>query len=183
MKSSSAKTLGVVLVVLAVLMGIGLLRALILIPLGIVDGVGHGLRSSFFDGVGHGWSHHMGTWFWPWAGFAGFFGLIFLFFWVMVIIWVYRDAERRGMEGALWAIIVFFTHIVGLIIYAIVRSGKPVKQEAPKPPPAEAKPSAQAAPPATAPNVAQPMRPAACSRCGKEIQREWLICPFCGEKI
>jgi len=165
MNSSSAKTLGVVLVVLAVLLAVGLLRLLILIPLGIVDGVGHGLRSSFFD--------RGGSWFWPWAGFAGFFGLLFLFFWVMVIIWVYRDAERRGMEGALWAIIVFFTHIVGLIIYAIVRSGKPVKQEAPKPPPTEAKPSAPAPPPTTP----------TCSRCGKEIRPEWRICPFCGEKI
>jgi hypothetical protein len=174
MNSSSAKTLGVVLVVLAVLLAVGLLRLLILIPLGIVNGVGHGLRSSFFD--------RGGSWFWPWAGFAGFFGLIFLFFWVMVIIWVYRDAERRGMEGALWAIIVFFTHIVGLIIYAIVRSGRPVKQDLATPAP-EGKPSAPAAPPATAPIVVQPARPTACSRCGKEILQDWRVCPFCGEKI
>ncbi|MCX6566777.1 MAG: zinc ribbon domain-containing protein [Candidatus Aminicenantes bacterium] len=176
MNSSSAKTLGVVIVILAVLMAVGLLRLLILIPLGIVDGVGHGLRSSFFD--------RGGSWFWPWAGFAGFFGLIFLFFWVMVIIWVYRDAEKRGMGGALWAVIVFFTHVVGLIIYAIVRAGKPVKQYAPTPPPPpEAKPSAPAAPPVTAPIVVSPARPTACSRCGKEIRPEWLVCPFCGEKI
>ncbi len=172
MNSSSAKTLGVVLVVLAVLLAVGLLRLLILIPLGIVDGVGHGLRSSFFD--------RGGSWFWPWAGFAGFFGLIFLFFWVMVIVWVYRDAERRGMEGVLWAFIVFFTHVIGLIIYAIVRSGKPAKQDS-------VKPVDPATPPATgpivaAPIVAPPVRPTACSRCGKEIRPEWLVCPFCGEK-
>ena len=174
MNSSSAKTLGVVLVVLAVLLAVGLLRLLILIPLGIVDGVGHGLRSSFFD--------RGGSWFWPWAGFGGFFGLIFLFFWVMVIVWVYRDAERRGREGALWAIIVFFTHVIGLIIYAIVRSGKPVKQGGPTPPPVEAKPIAPAAPPADAPIMVPPVKPTACSRCGKEFRPEWLVCPFCGEK-
>ena len=58
MNSSSAKTLGIVLVVFAVLALVGIFRFLIWIPLGLADGVGHGLRSNFFD---RDWS-----WAWPW---------------------------------------------------------------------------------------------------------------------
>ncbi len=39
-------------------------------------------------------------------------------------VWVYRDAESRGMSGALWLIISFLLSIVGLIIYLIVRKDK-----------------------------------------------------------
>ena len=172
MNSSSAKTLGIVLVILAVLMAAGLLRALILIPLGIVEGFGHGLR------------HWGGTWFWPWFGLTGFFGLFFLVLWIMVAVWVHGDAERRGMPGILWAVLVFFTHLLGLIIYAIVRSSKPVKREgSSSAPPAEPKPPAQGDPPAGTPPLITPAQPAACSRCGKETRPEWRGCPFCGGKI
>nr|MDO8062581.1 PLDc N-terminal domain-containing protein [Candidatus Freyrarchaeum guaymaensis]HDO80025.1 hypothetical protein [Candidatus Bathyarchaeota archaeon] len=40
---------------------------------------------------------------------------------IILAVWVYRDAEERGMEGALWLIIVLLTGIIGLIIYLIVR--------------------------------------------------------------
>ncbi|MHA1608074.1 MAG: PLDc N-terminal domain-containing protein [Candidatus Freyarchaeota archaeon] len=40
---------------------------------------------------------------------------------IILAVWVYRDAEERGMEGALWLIIVLLTGIIGLIIYLIIR--------------------------------------------------------------
>jgi len=40
---------------------------------------------------------------------------------IILAVWVYRDAEEREMEGALWLIIVLLTGIIGLIIYLIVR--------------------------------------------------------------
>ncbi len=40
---------------------------------------------------------------------------------IALAIWVYKDAEERGMEGALWLIIVLLLGIIGLIIYLIVR--------------------------------------------------------------
>jgi RNA polymerase subunit RPABC4/transcription elongation factor Spt4 len=191
MKSSSAQTLGIILAVLAVLMAVGFFRVLIGIPLGIIDG------------PGHGWSHRSWGGFWPFAGFAGFFGLIFLVIWILVALWVHRDAESRGMEGLLWGLIVFFVQVLGLIIYLVVRtnhpvlSAKPAGLQVPTPPP----PSGEAAPsPAPATPVCkscgrpvekdhayctacgQNLRPV-CSKCGKEIQREWMVCPFCGEKV
>jgi cobalamin biosynthesis protein CobD/CbiB len=44
---------------------------------------------------------------------------------ILLCIWVYRDAESRGMGGALWLIIVLITGIIGLIIYLVVRKDKP----------------------------------------------------------
>ncbi|MBS7246795.1 MAG: PLDc N-terminal domain-containing protein [Candidatus Jordarchaeales archaeon] len=40
---------------------------------------------------------------------------------IILAVWVYSDAEKRGMEAALWMIIVLLTGIIGLIIYLIVR--------------------------------------------------------------
>ena len=48
---------------------------------------------------------------------------------ILLCVWVYRDAEERGMGGVLWLIVVLLTGILGLIIYLIVR--KPKKTEAP----------------------------------------------------
>ncbi|MGQ9720739.1 MAG: PLDc N-terminal domain-containing protein [Candidatus Jordarchaeum sp.] len=40
---------------------------------------------------------------------------------IVLGVWVYRDAEERGMEGVIWLLIVLLTGIIGLIIYLIVR--------------------------------------------------------------
>ncbi len=40
---------------------------------------------------------------------------------ILIAVWVYRDAKERGMEAALWLLIVLFTGLIGLIIYLIVR--------------------------------------------------------------
>ncbi|MEX2750903.1 MAG: hypothetical protein Q6366_003350 [Candidatus Freyarchaeota archaeon] len=54
-----------------------------------------------------------------------FIPLIILIVWCVIAIalavWVYKDAEERGMEGALWLIIVLLLGLIGLIIYLIVR--------------------------------------------------------------
>ena len=47
---------------------------------------------------------------------------------ILIAVWVYRDAEKRGESGALWLIIVLVTGIIGLIIWLIVRGDKPVKE-------------------------------------------------------
>ena len=40
---------------------------------------------------------------------------------LLILIWVYRDAEKRGMNGALWLIIVLLANFIGLIMYVVVR--------------------------------------------------------------
>ena len=44
---------------------------------------------------------------------------------ILIAVWVYRDAEKRGESGALWLLIVLITGIIGLIIWLIIRRDKP----------------------------------------------------------
>jgi vacuolar-type H+-ATPase subunit I/STV1 len=43
---------------------------------------------------------------------------------VAIGVWIYRDAESRGMSGAMWLIIGLILGIIGLIVYVIVRKPK-----------------------------------------------------------
>lgn len=41
---------------------------------------------------------------------------------IALLIWVARDAKARGMDSAiLWMLLVFFTSVVGLVIYIFAR--------------------------------------------------------------
>jgi heme/copper-type cytochrome/quinol oxidase subunit 2 len=53
---------------------------------------------------------------------------------ILLCIWVYRDAESRGMSGVLWLIIVLIAGLIGLIIYLIVRKDKTSGAKPPPPP-------------------------------------------------
>jgi len=95
----------------------------------------------------------------PW--FAGVFCLIpimWLVISILLCIWVYRDAESRGMSGVLWLIVVFLTGIIGLIIYLVVRKEK-----------------------TTAPAPAPVTR--MCPHCGRSIPPEVKFCPHCGKEL
>ncbi len=50
-------------------------------------------------------------------------GSIIVFFIISIVlcVWVYRDAEARGKNSALWLIIVLIAGLLGLIIWLIVR--------------------------------------------------------------
>ncbi len=78
---------------------------------------------------------------------------------ILLCIWVYRDAESRGMNGVLWLIVILIAGIVGLIIYLVVRREKPAA-----PPPAPA-----------------PVR--VCPNCGRQVSPDSRFCPHCGKAI
>jgi len=40
---------------------------------------------------------------------------------IIIIVFLYKDATRRGQSGALWAILGFFFGLIALIIWLIVR--------------------------------------------------------------
>jgi len=44
---------------------------------------------------------------------------------IILMVWVYKDAEKRAMGGALWLIIVFLAGWLGCLIYLIVRGNHP----------------------------------------------------------
>ena len=47
---------------------------------------------------------------------------------ILLIVWVYKDAESRGMNGALWMMIFLFSGPLGPIVYLIVRKPKQTYQ-------------------------------------------------------
>ncbi|HEX9340354.1 MAG TPA: zinc ribbon domain-containing protein [Thermoplasmata archaeon] len=106
--------------------------------------------------------------------------VIFVIF-ILVAIWVYRDAESRGMSGVLWLIVVLLFSWIGLIIYLVVRKDKlqpmmapPYGQQPWQPPPSGgAPPPAGPAPPAqmTCRNCGSPLAPGAtfCGKCGAKV--------------
>lgn len=90
------------------------------------------------------------------AGALCIIPLILFVIWIILAIWVYKDAQKRGSSGALWLIIVIFTGIIGLIIWLVVRP--PIGGETP-----ESK--------------------RMCPNCGRPIPMDARACPYCAKKF
>ncbi|MBS7614333.1 zinc ribbon domain-containing protein [Candidatus Bathyarchaeota archaeon] len=96
--------------------------------------------------------------------FPFFFILVFGIIWfvagILICIWVYQDAKSRGMDGALWLLIVLIANVLGLIIYLIIREEKrPVYRV----PPYHEK------------------QARFCSNCGSELTQDAKFCSKCGK--
>ncbi|PVX24674.1 MAG: hypothetical protein CW691_06895 [Candidatus Bathyarchaeum sp.] len=78
---------------------------------------------------------------------------------ILILVWVYRDAESRNMNGALWAIIVFFLSVLGLILYLLVRTS-----------------------PQPASTLNRPIT-RVCPKCGQVLDEESKYCPRCGKSL
>lgn len=101
-------------------------------------------------------------------------GLFIIF--LLIAIWVYRDAESRGMSGVLWLLVVLIGGIIGLIVYLVVRKDKVPTMVPPAygpgwvvPPPEG--PSAPTGTQTTCRQCGTPLEPGAtfCSRCGAKV--------------
>ena len=68
-------------------------------------------------------------------GFFILFIIALFVVWILLAVWVYRDAKKRGMEATLWLLLVLLTGIIGLIVYLIVRRDHPIQQPPPPPSP------------------------------------------------
>lgn len=53
--------------------------------------------------------------------FVLIFILVLFIVGIYILVWVVKDANKRGTSGTLWGIIVLFSGIIGLILYFIVR--------------------------------------------------------------
>ena len=74
-------------------------------------------------------------------------------------IWVYKDAEKRGKSGVLWLLIVWFVAFpIGLIIWFVVRP--PIGGEKSK--------------------AASDRK---CPNCGRPIPMDARACPYCAKKF
>jgi ABC-type transport system involved in multi-copper enzyme maturation permease subunit len=89
-----------------------------------------------------------------------------IFFWfligVLLCVWVFRDAESRGMNGAIWVIIVLLANVIGLLVYLIVREDR--------------------RPPATyQPSYTRTTR--FCKNCGQQLSSGAKYCSGCGKPV
>jgi RNA polymerase subunit RPABC4/transcription elongation factor Spt4 len=178
MAASTGKTVALIFIIfLLVILVVGM-PPLLLPPLFMLPRMAH----QIFSGA-----HliHFGE-FRPFLFLPGSLGLFFFVLWLVVVFWVYSDAEKRNMSGILWALLVFVGNIVGLIIYLLVRSvntSMPISQTVPK---------IQATCPQckktvqtdfkVCPHCGASLR-IKCKSCSKELSPDWKVCPYCGEKV
>jgi len=78
--------------------------------------------------------------------------------WFSVVVWVYRDAERRDMSAALWALFVLVGNFIGLLIYLIVRNDE-------------------------LPGQLTTAVTESCSNCNKVVSKKYDFCPYCGTRM
>jgi len=109
-------------------------------------------------------------------GINEFLGITFMVCFLVIIlpiiisivlgIWIYKDANKRGKEGIIWAILLFFVTLllnyIGLIIVIIVWI-------AIRPPIG-----------GTPESVASDRR---CPNCGRSIPMDARACPYCAKKF
>ena len=181
----SKNRLTVALVIIGVVLALfAFLSVFFLLPFGFLPGVSRaaGAAGPSISGFFHGF------------GAAGRYALFvlpaaFIILWGAVLLWVYRDAERRGMSGILWLLLVLIGNVVGLLIYAIVRSDTALGRR-------NGADGVTAAGAARCPGCGDPL-PAGCSfcphcgrslkkacpACGKPVGEGWKACPICGARL
>jgi hypothetical protein len=94
------------------------------------------------------------------------FVMFFIFFWfvigILLCVWVYNDAKSRGMEGAIWVLIVLIANVVGLIVYLFAREEKRPRPTFP---------------------TNYGTQPRFCSNCGSELKPNAKFCTNCGRPL
>lgn len=180
MAALRGKMTSLVILVLLLLFMAFLLTPLVLAPLGVFTGLARGMKTVTL----HGWDFR------PWFPFFPLwsFSLFFFIIWIAVVIWVYRDAERRGMNGLLWGLLVLFGNLIGLLIYLLVRQDQIQVARGQTTAPGPASKTTR-----TCPSCQRPVDKdfAYCPHCGttiqqvcpgckKPVERAWKVCPHCG---
>lgn len=95
---------------------------------------------------------------------------------VLIGVYVYRDANKRGMNAVLWTLVAILTpSLLGLIIYLLVRNNysdlkcpncdAPVEESY-----------------LVCPNCRTKLRPT-CDVCSAPVQTNWKVCPHCGTDL
>ena len=85
----------------------------------------------------------------------GIYAAIFIVY-ILIAIWVYKDAKKRGENASLWAVIVVFAGLIGILIWFAIR------------------------PPIGGKKTISDRR---CPNCGRGIPFDANICPYCGKRF
>ncbi|MFH1101904.1 MAG: hypothetical protein V1726_07715 [Methanobacteriota archaeon] len=82
--------------------------------------------------------------------------LIIFIVWILVAVWVYKDAKKRKENAGLWAVIVIFAGLIGVLIWFAMR------------PPIGGRKS---------------MPDRICPNCGRAIPTDAVVCPYCSKRF
>ncbi len=107
------------------------------------------------------------------------FGLLFISFiaWMLMTLYVYRDAQRRGGNAMLWALFVFFGQVLGFLVYLIMRNAFPkLVGNGEKKCPQCQKPRQDDF--TICPYCRAPLQ-TLCPNCKRVLQTDWQACPYC----
>lgn len=94
-------------------------------------------------------------------------------FWLLLPIWVYLDAKKRGYKAVAWGILVLFASVIGWVVYLIARPQTvicPVCQ------------CEQTVNQKYCSSCGIAMKNV-CSQCGAEVNSLWQYCGECGRKV
>lgn len=95
---------------------------------------------------------------------------------VLIGVYVYRDASRRGMNAALWTLVaVAAPGLIGFIIYLLIRGNYPDLQC-----PRCAEPVSEQY--AVCPHCGATLHPA-CPNCAFPVELGWKVCPKCATPL
>ena len=181
MSNSKGKIIGLALLI-ALLVLIGLrFTPLLFAPFGVISSVSRTARHAIGVSMpfGNGWIFG--------DPLASVMSLALLVIWIMVIVWVYRDAKRKAMNGFLWALLVLIGNLIGLIIYLIIRTDSSQKQSRKEENGANVIecPGCQGLVQENfsfCPNCGEMLK-LQCPKCHFDLQKEWKVCPRCGAKL
>lgn len=94
---------------------------------------------------------------------------------VLLIVYICRDAKRRGMRYVMWTLLaILVPDCIGIILYFILRDPLP------NPCPSCARPVKASF--TFCPFCSASLQ-ATCTQCGFAVDRAWLHCPKCGTKL
>jgi len=92
-------------------------------------------------------------------------------FWLSLVFWTWRDANRRGAMGWFWGLTALIFPIAGWVIYLVVR------------PPEYADDARERDLEIRAKEIALARDYETCPACFKPVEKDFLICPYCMKKL
>lgn len=101
---------------------------------------------------------------------------VIIFVPVLIGVYVYRDANRRGMNALMWTLIAILApSLIGFIIYLLVR-GNYSNMKCPR---CEAPVTEQYV---VCPKCGAKLRPS-CPNCSMPVEQDWKVCPKCAQSL
>jgi RNA polymerase subunit RPABC4/transcription elongation factor Spt4 len=132
---------------------------------------GWNVFSIYKDNIDYYWYSYRTTGWYYWQEGLNKIGTAsFVFFWLLLPIWVFRDARRRSFRPALWGILVLVTNLVGLIVYLLSRPELAVCKNCGK----QLESGYISCPYCGVKNRE------ICDNCNNIMEETWVACPYCG---